>query len=154
LKRNSIKIITVIVTLFFVLLQGLGVFAADPGSYKDIQGNWAQTQIADLIKLDIVDGYGDNTFEPSNLITRAEFSSMVAKAMDIQIDTNDTGVYFRDVKPGDWHYSVINALKKRGIIDGYDDQTFKPGKNISRAEMTKMLAKISVSICIYCKCIF
>lgn len=143
MTRKNIRMIILILTVFLIMLQGLGVFAEDPGNYKDIQGNWAQPQIADLIKLNVVDGYGDNTIQPNNLITRAEFSSMVVKAMDIQIDINDTSVYFRDIKPGDWYYGVINALKKQGIIDGYDDKTFKPGKNISRAEMSKMLVGIS-----------
>lgn len=143
LKVKIIRIIAIVVVVVLVLLQTLEVFAIDASNFKDIQGNWAQTQIYDLIKLGVIDGYGDNTIQPNNLITRAEFSSMVAKAIDIQVDTNDTNVYFRDVKPGDWYYGVINSLKKSGIIGGYDDQTFKPGKNITRSEMTKMLVGIS-----------
>lgn len=46
---------------------------------------------------------------------------------------------FTDVKKSDWHYSVVNELSNKGIITGYEDNTFKPQKSVSYAEFLTLL---------------
>ena len=41
---------------------------------------------------------------------------------------------FSDVNNNDWFYSVVNELSDKGIISGYEDNTFKPQKAVSYAE--------------------
>ena len=50
---------------------------------------------------------------------------------------------FRDVPGNAWYYSYVNDLSNRGILNGYTDGTFRPGNNITRAEITKILAYMS-----------
>ena len=50
---------------------------------------------------------------------------------------------FIDVEPGEAHFIAISYLKDNGIIDGYDDNSFKPWENINRAETVKMITKAS-----------
>lgn len=46
---------------------------------------------------------------------------------------------FLDVQSGHSHYVAISYLKEKSIIQGYDDNTFKPNQKISRVEALKMI---------------
>ena len=46
---------------------------------------------------------------------------------------------FKDVKTSDWHYNVVNELSDKGIINGYEDNTFKPQRPVSYAEFLTLL---------------
>lgn len=46
---------------------------------------------------------------------------------------------FKDVKKSDWHYNVVNELSDKGIINGYEDNTFKPQRPVSYAEFLTLL---------------
>ncbi len=46
---------------------------------------------------------------------------------------------FTDVKTSDWHYNVVNELSDKGIINGYEDNTFKPQRPVTYAEFLTLL---------------
>ncbi len=46
---------------------------------------------------------------------------------------------FKDVKSSDWYYSSIQKLISEGLVNGFEDGTFKPNKEISRAEFLKLV---------------
>ena len=65
-----------------------------------------------------------------NLFTSTETSFKYLK------NSNQT---FADVTSNQWYYQDIQDLNARGIISGYEDQSFKPNNNISRAEFLSMV---------------
>lgn len=83
-------------------------------------------------------GYEDGTFKPDGLITRAEISTIFNGIM--LIESNGAPSEFKDITDKHWAYGFINNLYKTGIIKGYNDGTFKPENNITRAEMASMMA--------------
>jgi hypothetical protein len=46
---------------------------------------------------------------------------------------------FNDVERDEWFYSDVRKLKAKGIVKGYEDDTFRPGQNVSRIEFLVML---------------
>lgn len=48
---------------------------------------------------------------------------------------------FTDIDSGQSAYDAVNVLNKLGVINGYDDGTFKPDNNVTRAEFTAMLLR-------------
>ena len=46
---------------------------------------------------------------------------------------------FNDVYQSDWYYDPIMWAAENGIVLGYDDGSFRPNENITRAEMVIML---------------
>ena len=100
-------------------------------------GNWAYGYIQWLVKQKALSGYPDGTFRPDNPITRAEFSALIVKALDIPI--NGTKV-FKDTKRH-WAKAYISTLANRGYINGYADGSFRPDSLITRAEMVKVISK-------------
>ena len=50
--------------------------------------------------------------------------------------------HFPDVKSTDYFYEAVKSLTERGIISGFPDGTFKPGKSVTRAQAAKILAGV------------
>src|SRR5207248_1034803 len=49
-------------------------------------------------------------------------------------------ITFSDVQPGDTFYPYIRCLACRGIVSGYNDGTFKPGNNVTRGQLSKIVS--------------
>lgn len=79
----------------------------------------------------VITGYPDGTFHPKNHITRAEFTSIIARFANL--DTESTDAPFTDVK-GHWAEKQIKACYKAGYIKGYENNSFNPDHAITRAE--------------------
>ena len=47
---------------------------------------------------------------------------------------------FSDVSPTDFYYAPVNSLVGRGAIGGYDDCTFRPQNNVTRGQVSKVVA--------------
>lgn len=84
---------------------------------------------------DIVEGYDDGTFQSLNKINRAEFMKIVVKSI-----TDDVAgsFCFPDVTD-EWFAKYVCYGKEIGLIDGYDDGTFKPSNEINFAEASKIV---------------
>lgn len=108
--------------------------------YKDLpEGHWALPYINKLSQKGIVSGFVDGNFRPAENVTRAEFAKMIVIAMGWNLPETPAGT-FRDVPVGHWASWYIEAAKSYGALDGYKDGSFRPGRNISRAEMAKIIA--------------
>ncbi|MFA6090077.1 MAG: S-layer homology domain-containing protein, partial [Candidatus Woesearchaeota archaeon] len=68
------------------------------------------------------------------------FSNLYAIA-DEEMATQEPQSAFADVDVGAKNYIAIKYLKDNGIINGYEDNTFKPKAEINRAEALKIIAK-------------
>ncbi|MDO4562275.1 MAG: S-layer homology domain-containing protein [Clostridia bacterium] len=87
-------------------------------------------------------GYGDGTFRPDNNMSRAEAAAIFARLISEKKGEKISGKSdFADVKSSEWYSKFIGYIEKYGIIKGYDNNTFKPDENISRAEFVAMTVR-------------
>ncbi len=91
-----------------------------------------------LKKKNILKGNPDGSFRPNDTINRAEFAKIILLALKIDPEPA-TGSRFTDVSKDDWFASYAETAAKHGLINGYPDGTFGPGKIINRAELFTML---------------
>lgn len=104
--------------------------------FSDIQdGDWYANTVGYAVQVGIVSGYPDGSFKPNKPITRAEFAS-IASRFDALAQGND--IAFNDLAPSHWGYNAIRSAATKGWISGYPDNTFRPEKAISRAEVTSI----------------
>ncbi|RXZ79571.1 hypothetical protein EBB07_22080 [Paenibacillaceae bacterium] len=109
-------------------------------SFNDITGHWAEARIKQAVSAGIVGGYPDNTFKPGRTVTRAEFAVMLMNVLKPQGD--GAALTFTDkAMIGSWAQRSIAQAVDAGIISGYEDGSFRPNAEITRAEMAKMVAK-------------
>lgn len=89
-------------------------------------------------------GYEDGTFRPDNNMSRAEAAAIFARLISEQKGEKISGKSdFADVKSNGWYSKFIGYIEKYGIIKGYDNNTFKPDENISRAEFIAMTVRFN-----------
>ncbi len=88
----------------------------------------------------VVSGEGIH-FRPDSSINRAEFLKMVMKTYYPDSSVNDGKYCFADVGGNAWYASFICGAKSGGIVSGYSDNTYRPSRNITRAEGAAILVK-------------
>ena len=103
------------------------------------EGAWYAEPVNVMAKLGIVEGVGDDKFEPNREITRAEFTAMAMRFA--QGETGGKNI-FSDVDEDDWFYDVVVDSIKYGWIEGYPDGTFRPQNLITREEVTTIVNRM------------
>ncbi len=90
---------------------------------SDITDNYTATAVESLRLMGVLDGYGDGTFRPNAVLTRAQFCKMAVYAMDGsgELGRYSTVTIFPDVKPSHWASAYINMASQKGIISGFAD---------------------------------
>lgn len=139
------KFLVVLLSAMMVFAFATTAFAA--GQFTDIAdlSKESQDAISKLSALEIIGGYPDGTFKPSNTITRAEFAKMacVAGGMAESADIlGGTTSQFSDVKANEWYTGYINLAVSQGYVKGYPDGTFKPNNTITNAEVITVIMRI------------
>ena len=97
-------------------------------------------QVADLYRMAYIAGYPDGKFHPNYKVTRAEAASMFARLIN---GSNSFGLSqvtkFNDASNA-WYSQAINYITAKGLISGYNDGSFRPDTNITRAEFAQMIS--------------
>lgn len=108
-------------------------------TFGDVNGHWAKSSIDLLASKLIITGTSNDTFAPSQSITRAEFAALITRSLGLASVNGETT--FKDVNGAAWYAGAIRTAAAAGLISGYTDGTFKPGSPITRQEMASVLAK-------------
>lgn len=122
-----------------MIIRSLGwgpVAAEDPG-YPDVSpAHWAYNEIATMAN----NGFfaPADKFEPARRVTRAEMAEMIVNTFDL---TSVSGFRFADVARDHPSYDAITILAANAIAVGYEDGTFRPNHQVSRAEFAVFLAR-------------
>ena len=111
----------------------------NPVTFKDVEKHWARNYVNEVGSRLIDDGLGNGDFAPNRAITRAEFASMVVKALGLK-GTNFPEK-FGDVYKEDSYYDAIYTAYEYGILTGYSNGNFGPQDLITREQAMTMLAK-------------
>lgn len=135
---------------FISLCLTLALTAAPAGAaFSDISSGSLQQTASILGSLGIMQGTGNNRFEPNRPLTRAEFCKLAVTAMGID-DASPYASYtiFPDVHASHWAARYVNAalrhpdFKDNYIIRGYADGTFGPDRQLTYGEVCTMLLRM------------
>lgn len=129
-----------VATIFFRLLtdEAREQYNKTTTSYSDIKdGAWCCRAVATLTNADVINGYTDGTFRPNAPITRAELATIIARFAKLDVNTKT----FSDIN-GHWAQKSIELAAGNNWINGYDDGTFRPNNNITRAETFAMINRV------------
>uniref|UniRef100_UPI001EF844EB S-layer homology domain-containing protein n=1 Tax=Cohnella mopanensis TaxID=2911966 RepID=UPI001EF844EB len=140
---NTITIKVNHFTKYAVFIVGQGADSTadtkQPINFSDIPGHWAEANIKQAVSAGIVRGYPDGSFKPNRTLTRSEFAVMLMNALKLQGE--GAALTFTDkAKIGSWAQRAVAQAVQAGIIKGYEDGSFRPDAEMTRAEMAVMLA--------------
>ncbi|GBF76420.1 hypothetical protein PA598K_04889 [Paenibacillus sp. 598K] len=118
------------------------VYAVVAGSrtFADIDTHWAKEAINDLGSRLILDGSGEDKFEPGRAITRAEFAAIMTRGLGL-VQSGAGSNIFNDVTTDHWYYDVVATAHKYGMINGFEDGSFRPAEHITREQAMTMIAR-------------
>ncbi len=141
--KTSTRILCALMLVVFTLVN-MVVMPVSAATFSDVTtGTEVYKAVNVLNKLGVINGYDDGTFKPDNNVTRAEFTAMLlrTRGMGAVGSTSLDNPPFPDVVTPDvsWAIGNIRTAHGMGIINGYDDGTFRPSNNVSYEEAIKMI---------------
>lgn len=109
--------------------------------FNDVKESaWYYKEIAKAVYAGYVSGTSKTTFGPEDKISRQDAATLIGRAFAFNEVTSPSS-RFRDDKSISSHAKgYVYALSQKKYINGYDDNTFRPLKSISRAEAATMIA--------------
>ena len=124
-----------VATIFFRLLtdETRESYWSQSSGFTDVaSGAWYNNAVSTLTRAGILDGYEDGSFRPNASITRAEFTKIAVSFFKHAGGASSNP--FNDVPDSAWYAEFVKAAAELGLIDGYEDGTFRPNAPITRAE--------------------
>ena len=111
----------------------------NPVEFSDVTNHWAKDAINDMGSRIVVNGVGNNHYTPDRNMTRAEFASIIVRALGLEPGTGASG--FGDVNTADWYCGYVETATAYGIINGYGNGNFGPDDTITREQAMAMIAR-------------
>lgn len=96
------------------------------------------TGMEQLRNYGIISGDPDGNMRPYSFITRAEFSKVLCKMLNIE-PTDTSVALFGDVTEEDWFCEYVTTAFRSGIVEGCDNGNFEPEREVTYGEALKMI---------------
>ena len=137
-------------TIFARLLaekNGDNISTVARSKFDDIPAHaWYSGYVKYLNNHGVAYGKTKTTFAPDDAITRAEYTALAVRFFEVYGDGSaeimEKYKSFDDVSEGDWAASYIQAAAKYGWVNGYEDGSFHPSRQITRAEVVTLTNRL------------
>lgn len=107
--------------------------------------DWYSPYVAAAQENGIVKGTEDNKFYPDDSITRQDAALLLQRALEqkgIRLDSGKTAQFADDGAFSDYARGAVGLLAGNGMIKGFDDNTFRPFANLTRAEAAQLIYNV------------
>ena len=132
------KHFSMLIALAMILTSLVPSFTAS-AAFSDVDDSNSYVEaISTLSTLQVINGYEDGSFQPEKEITRAEYTKMIVYMLGMDSFTTPITT-FTDVPESHWANAYIKTAFDMGIINGFDDGTFRPDAPVTYEQALKML---------------
>ena len=113
--------------------------------FKDSEGHWAEAYIAWAKDKGIVEGVSTTEFDPEAPITREQMATIFGRyalkqGIELPKSDNAAGSFPDADKISEYAREFVELMRIAGILNGYEDGTFRPQGNATRAEAAKLFS--------------
>ena len=106
---------------------------APMNAFSDMTDHWAHYDVEYMANEGLVSGVAEGIFDPESQITRAEYVTILDRAMKYELVNGES---YADVAADAWYAPYIATAKANGLLNGLPaDDGFKPDQPITREEM-------------------
>ena len=106
-------------------------------TFDDATSGWYKPAVDFAQASGLMSGMGDNKFAPDVTTTRAMVAQVMYELAD-EPDVSDLTCPLSDVDSTAWYADAVTWAYNAGVVSGYEDGTFRPGRAITRQEMAVM----------------
>lgn len=110
-----------------------------PVEFGDVAEHWAKDTVNHMGSRMVIEGTGGGEFSPDRDITRGEFAAIIVRALGLGLEKGSS--VFSDVNESDWFNSAVHTAYAYGLLDGFEDGTFRPDDKITREQAVVIIAK-------------
>ncbi|WP_342508604.1 S-layer homology domain-containing protein [Sporosarcina sp. FSL K6-2383] len=139
-KSCRLAFVFVFVSSLFIAYTSADSYAEDKVLNDVRLGSYYYESVLSLSERGIISGFNDGTFKPNQAVTRGQAAKILAHVLELDME-NVEDPKFRDVKPNHPYYKEIAALANAGVISGFEGDTYKPDRTLSRAQMAKVITE-------------
>lgn len=113
--------------------------------FTDSEGHWAEAYIAWAKDKGIVEGVSATEFDPEAPITREQMATIFGRyalkqGIELPKSDNAAGSFPDADKISEYAREFVELMRIAGILNGYEDGTFRPQGNATRAEAAKLFS--------------
>lgn len=117
-----------------------------PRIFTDTEPDWFYSDALDYCyENGIINGLTADTFGPNETLNRAQLVTMLYRHAGSP--AVEEGSVFTDVPEGQFYTDPVAWASANGIVNGYEDGTFRPGDPITREQIVTMLHRYVVMLC-------
>ena len=128
------------IAAYYGLVKKDGTEPVEPVVLLDYENHWAKDNINTAVANGWINGYPDHSFKPNKSLTRADFVTMLARVSGEELpEVKDSP--FPDFGADTYYAQSVLWAVKAGIINGFEDGTFRPTLSITREQMAHIMAK-------------
>ena len=106
--------------------------------------DWAYPYVKAAVDAQIVAGYPDGTYKPTDPVTRDQMAVYISRALvggDVYVPTQPAQVSFPDVPADYWAYKYVEYAKTENVVGGYPDGSYQPTVTVDRGQMAVFIAR-------------
>ncbi|MBH5318631.1 S-layer homology domain-containing protein [Paenibacillus sp. GSMTC-2017] len=125
--------------VMYSMASGTYVLVNNEVSFLDVEKHWAKASINDMASKLIINGIDEHHFGPNRNVTRAEFVTILVRALGLQNFEKPTS--YVDVKKTDWYYEALSIAESNGLLAGKTGHLIHPNEDLTRQEAVHLLSK-------------
>ncbi|QGQ94658.1 hypothetical protein EHS13_07030 [Paenibacillus psychroresistens] len=123
-----------------VLVKAFKLAEKSGKAFTDSANHWAKKSIETAAAYGIITGYSETFFGPDDLITREQMAVMIVRAAKLSTAISTSS--FTDISDiSEWANAEVSTAIANDLMNGYENGTFKPRANATRAEAVTVILK-------------
>ena len=135
---NRAEFITLIINALNKNAEAKQLFKGEP-HFRDAQNHWARGYMELAYEMNISQGDGHSYFHPLAPVSREEAVTMMVNSLRVSAEDLPPADFIDRSDISAWALKSVDYAVSQGIISGYPDNSFKPGQNLTRAEVAVLL---------------
>ncbi|MCU6792872.1 S-layer homology domain-containing protein [Paenibacillus sp. WQ 127069] len=110
-----------------------------PLVFKDVADHWAKDAVNNMGSRMVINGTGNDIFNPDQDTTRAEFAAIMVRGLGLKLERGTSS--FTDVRDSDWYSSAVQTAYSYKLLSGFEDGSFRPMDKITREQAMTIIAR-------------
>ena len=132
------RTISILMMLILMLMAGLPACGENEPGYGDVPADaWYGEAVTALREKGVMNGVGDNRFDPEGVFTRAQLATVLYRLAGTPDVRGEDG--FSDTQPGAWYADAVLWASQNGIVNGYGNGLFGTNDPTTQEQLAVML---------------